>query len=73
MLKKSRKVLVCGIVLLLSSYAIANTTMYVSPDGDDSDGKTWETAYKHPQTAVDNATGLPDDVTTILIMWQSLG
>lgn len=67
MLKKSRKVLVCGIVLLLSSYAIANTTMYVSPDGDDSDGKTWETAYKHPQTAVDNATGLPDDVTTILV------
>lgn len=67
MLQMSRKAIACGIALLVSSYAIADTTMYVSPDGDDSDGKTWETAYKHPQTAVDNATGLPDDVTTIWV------
>ena len=45
----------------------ATATLYVSPNGDNSDGLTWATAYQTIQTALDAASTDADDLTLILI------
>ncbi len=42
-------------------------TLFVSPNGDNSDGQNWDTAYTTIQTALDAASTDADDCTLILI------
>lgn len=51
--------------------AFADVTYYVSPGGDGSDGLTWATAFKHPQTAIDAADGTAP--TTIIVAKGTYG
>ena len=39
--------------------------LFVSPEGDNSDGKTWETAFHDLKTASENAGGDKYDATLI--------
>ncbi len=45
----------------------ANDTLYVSVNGNNSDGKTWNTAYNTIQSALDAASTDADDCTLIMI------
>ena len=45
----------------------ATATLYVSPNGDGSDGTTWAKAYTTIQAALDAASTDADDITLILI------
>jgi len=42
-------------------------TLFVSPNGDDSDGSTWAKAYNTIQSALDAASTDADECTTILL------
>ena len=49
-----------AVVIAAMSIAMAETTYYVSPSGDGTDGSSWATAFRHPQDAVDAAKAAAD-------------
>ena len=40
-----------AVVIAAMSIAMAETTYYVSPSGDGTDGSSWATAFRHPRAA----------------------
>jgi hypothetical protein len=51
--------------------AAANATLYVSPNGDNSDGSSWSKAYNTINAALDAASTDGDDCTSIIISPQT--
>jgi len=67
MLNENVDIEVIQAIKALGSALIANKTIFVSPDGDNSTGESWERAYTTIPTAIENAEADSNAFTLIML------
>ena len=56
----------CGRHKGISNEEVYTEVLYVHPDGDNTDGKTWNTAFTNLEDAIKTAGSDPEDNTLIV-------